>query len=97
MLIYGLHRFRYLRPALIVVSAVLDFEKHNFLKTGLESLPKEFQEAVKAKEARIGMDQSTVIMAMGRPDKRSQDNDSNGQPQVFRPGSRTFSRGWNEK
>jgi hypothetical protein len=24
---YGLHRFRHLRPALIVVSAVLDFEK----------------------------------------------------------------------
>ena len=30
----------------------------------------EFQEAVKAKEARIGMDRSTVIMALGRPDKK---------------------------
>jgi len=65
-----------------LLDPVLDFEKHNFLKTGLESLPKEYQEAVKAKEARIGMDQSTVIMALGRPDKRSSDTDSNGQPQT---------------
>ena len=48
----------------------LDFEKHNFLKTGIDALPPEFQEAVKAKEARIGMDRSTVIMALGRPDKK---------------------------
>jgi len=49
---------------------VLDFEKHNFLKTGIDALPPEFQEAVKIKEARIGMDRSTVIMALGRPDKK---------------------------
>lgn len=49
---------------------VLDFNKQNFLKTGIESLPPEFQEAVKAKEARIGMDRSTVLMAMGRPNQR---------------------------
>src|SRR6185436_6678524 len=65
-----------------LLNPVLDFEKHNFLKTGLESLPKEFQEAVKAKEARIGMDQSTVIMALGRPDKKSWETDSNGQQQA---------------
>jgi hypothetical protein len=40
------------------------------MKTGIESLPPEFQEAVKAKEARIGMDRSTVIMALGRPDRK---------------------------
>ena len=49
---------------------VLDFEKRNFLKTGIEALPPEFQEAVKVKEARIGMDRSTVIMALGRPDRK---------------------------
>jgi len=52
---------------------VLDFNKRNFMKTGIESLPVEFQEAVKAKEAKIGMDRSTVIMAMGRPDKKFRD------------------------
>ena len=53
-----------------LLGPVLDFNKRNFMKTGLESLPPEFQEAVKAKEARIGMDRNTVIMAMGRPDKK---------------------------
>ena len=52
------------------LSPVLDFEKRNFLKTGIDALPPEFQEAVKIKEARIGMDRSTVIMALGRPDKK---------------------------
>src|SRR5436309_6171189 len=49
---------------------LLDFNKHNFMKTGIDALPPEFQEAVKAKEARIGMDRSTVIMALGRPDNK---------------------------
>jgi len=61
-----------LTPQLLkeLLSPVLDFNKHNFLKTGIDALPPEFQEAVKAKEARIGMDRSTVIMALGRPDKK---------------------------
>jgi hypothetical protein len=53
-----------------LLAPVLDFNKHNFLKTGIDALPPEFQEAVKAKEAKIGMDRSTVIMALGRPDKK---------------------------
>ena len=53
-----------------ILSPLLDFNKRNFMKTGLESLPVEFQEAVKAKEARIGMDRATVIMALGRPDNK---------------------------
>ena len=53
-----------------LLAPALDFTKRNFLKTGLESLPPEFQEAVKAKEAMIGMDRSTVIMALGRPDRK---------------------------
>lgn len=61
-----------LTPAALkeMLNPVLDFNKHNFMKTGIESLPPEYQEAVKAKEARIGMDRSTVVMALGRPDKR---------------------------
>jgi len=53
-----------------LLDPVLDFNKHNFMKTGIDALPAEFQEAVKAKEARIGMDRSTVIMALGRPDNK---------------------------
>jgi len=53
-----------------LLTPILDFNKRNFLKTGIDALPPEYQEAVKAKEARIGMDRSTVIMALGRPDKK---------------------------
>ena len=53
-----------------MLDPILDFNKRNFLKTGIDALPAEFQEAVKVKEARIGMDRSTVIMALGRPDKK---------------------------
>jgi len=56
------------------LNPVLDFNKHNFMKTGIDALPAEFQEAVKAKEARIGMDRSTVIMALGRPNKKFWDS-----------------------
>jgi len=64
-----------------LLDPALDFNKHNFLKTGIESLPPEYQEAVKEKEARIGMDRSTVIMAMGRPDKHFYDKNEEGTPQ----------------
>lgn len=57
-----------------LLDPVLDFNKHNFMKTGIEALPPEFQEAVKAKEARIGMDRSTVLMALGRPDNKFREN-----------------------
>ena len=56
-----------------LLDPVLDFNKHNFMKTGIEALPPEFQEAVKEKEAKIGMDRSTVLMALGRPDKKFRD------------------------
>ena len=49
---------------------VLDFNRSSFLKTGVDALPPEFREAVLAKEARIGMDRSTVLLALGRPDNR---------------------------
>ena len=53
-----------------ILVPLLDFNKRSFMKTGIDALPPEFQEAVKAKEARIGMDRSTVIMALGRPDNK---------------------------
>lgn len=53
-----------------LLNPILDFTKRDALTNTLAALPEEFQEAVKAKEARIGMDRNTVIMALGRPDKR---------------------------
>ncbi|HEY2380272.1 MAG TPA: hypothetical protein VGK48_03720 [Terriglobia bacterium] len=56
-----------------LLDPVLDFNKQNVAKSGIAALPPEFQEAVKAKEAKIGMDRGTVIMAMGRPDNKFTD------------------------
>jgi hypothetical protein len=58
-----------------LLDPILDFSSPKIVKTGLESLPVEFQEAVKAKEARIGMDKNTVIMALGRPNQRVREKD----------------------
>jgi hypothetical protein len=54
-----------------LLDPILDFNSRDVVKTGLEALPPEFQEAVKAKEARIGMDKNTVLMALGRPNDKS--------------------------
>jgi hypothetical protein len=51
--------------------SVLDFTKKTIVSTNIESLPPEFKEAVLAKEAVIGMDQDTVLLAMGVPDRKT--------------------------
>jgi len=53
------------------LSPVLDFTKRNLTSTGIELLPQEYQEAVLAKEARVGMDEDTVVLAMGRPNRKT--------------------------
>jgi hypothetical protein len=57
---------------------VLDFNKQNFMDSGVESLPVEYQEAVAEKRAMIGMDRSTVTMARGRPNSRSWETNDEG-------------------
>jgi hypothetical protein len=59
-----------------LLNPVLDFSKQSLLRTGIEALPPEFQEAVKAKEARIGMDSNTVLLALGQPNKRIRNSQS---------------------
>jgi hypothetical protein len=67
--------------AKILLSQVLDFSKQSLVRTGIEALPPEFQEAVKAKEARIGMDSNTVLLAMGQPNERHRERNSQGVEQ----------------
>lgn len=63
------------------LSPVLDFNKQNFMDSGIESLPEEFQQAVSEQHAMIGMDRSTVIMARGRPNGRSWETSEDGVEQ----------------
>jgi len=62
-----------------MLNPVLDFSKQSLLRTGIEALPPEFQEAVKAKEARVGMDSNTVLLALGQPNKRIRDKNDQGE------------------
>jgi hypothetical protein len=64
-----------------LLNPVLDFSKQSLAKTGIEALPPEFQEAVKAKEARVGMDSNTVLLALGQPNKRIREKNAEGVEQ----------------
>ena len=64
-----------------LLEPVLDFTKQSFLRTGIEALPPEFQDAVKAKEARVGMDSNTVLLALGPPNRRHTEKNAEGVSQ----------------
>lgn len=50
-----------------ILSSVLDFSKKSATKSFIESIPEEFQEAVKNKQAVVGMDKDLVMATLGRP------------------------------
>ncbi len=53
------------------LSSLLDFSKQRSATTvWIESLPKEFQEAIKNREAKVGMTEEMVVIAVGRPDRK---------------------------
>ena len=67
-----------------MISPVLDFNKRTISNTSIESLPTEFKEAVQAKEARIGMDENTVLLALGRPDQKTTEKVDGVEQEVWR-------------
>lgn len=61
------------------LSPVLDFSKQrSATQNWIETLPKEFQEAIKARKAVVGMDRDTVIVALGRPDRKVREKGADG-------------------
>ncbi len=50
-----------------ILSNVLDFSKKSATKSFIESIPDEFREAVKNKQAAVGMDKDLVLATLGRP------------------------------
>jgi len=53
-----------------ILASVLDFSKKSATKTFIESVPDEFKDAVKNKQAAVGMDKELVLATLGRPLKR---------------------------
>lgn len=64
-----------------LLNPILDFTKQSTVKAGIEALPAEFQDAVAAKEARIGMDSNAVMLALGAPNKRHTEKNEKGVEQ----------------
>jgi len=50
-----------------ILKPVLDFEGHSASEDYFASLPKEVQEAIRAKRAAVGMNRDQVLLAMGVP------------------------------
>ena len=61
------------------LAAFLDFSKQRSAATNwVETLPPEFQQAIKDRRALVGMDREMVIAAIGRPDHKVRERDSDG-------------------
>jgi hypothetical protein len=61
------------------LSGVLDFSKrHSAAVQWVESLPPEIQKAIEDKKPVVGMDHDMVLAAMGRPDRKVREKDSDG-------------------
>jgi len=52
------------------LSPVLDFDPTSPMHTVTRPIPLQFREAVQAKKAAVGMDQDTVLAAMGQPQRK---------------------------
>ena len=64
-----------------LLNPVLDFTKQSTAKASVDALPPEFRDAVAAKEARVGMDSNTVMLALGLPNRRIRDKNEKGVEQ----------------
>ena len=61
------------------LSAFLDFAKQRSAAVQwVDTLPPEMQEAIKNKQAVVGMTQDMVVAAVGRPDKKVRERDEDG-------------------
>lgn len=56
-----------------MLQPILDFEQRSATELYMEKLPKEFQEAIKAKRVLRNMDRDMVLLARGRPDRKVRD------------------------
>jgi hypothetical protein len=57
-----------------ILKPLLDFEKRSVTEVYTETLPPEVQTAIKEKKAIEGMDREQVILAMGRPVRKSRES-----------------------
>jgi hypothetical protein len=77
-----------------MLAPVLDFEKHSASEQYIDTLPPETQQAIKEKKAIEGMDQEAVIMALGRPLRKTRETKDEKDMETWQygepPGRVTF-------
>ena len=77
-----------------MLAPVLDFEKHSAAEHYIDTLPPETQQAIKEKKAIEGMDQEAVIMALGRPLRKTRETKDDNEQETWQygdpPGRVTF-------
>ena len=56
-----------------ILKPVLDFDKHTVTENYMDTLPPEIKKAVEEKKAIEGMDRDQVLLAMGRPTRKSRE------------------------
>ncbi|HEY2844915.1 MAG TPA: hypothetical protein VGJ09_14740 [Bryobacteraceae bacterium] len=77
-----------------MLAPVLDFDKHSSAEQYVETLPPETQQAIKEKKAIEGMDQEAVILALGKPLRKSRETKDDVEQETWQfgepPGRVTF-------
>jgi hypothetical protein len=77
-----------------LLAPVLDFEKHSASENFIDTLPPETQQAIKEKKAIEGMDQEAVILALGRPLRKTRETKDDVEQETWQygepPGRVTF-------
>jgi len=69
-----------------ILAPVLDFEKHSASEHYIDTLPPETRQAIKEKKAIEGMDQESVIMALGRPLRKTRETKDDTERETWQFG-----------
>jgi hypothetical protein len=77
-----------------MLAPILDFDKHSATEIYAETLPPEIKAAIKARRAEPGMDRDQVVMALGKPVRKTREtvDDVEAEDWIFGtpPGKITF-------
>jgi hypothetical protein len=69
-----------------ILAPVLDFDKHSSSENYVDTLPPETQAAIKEKKAIEGMDQEAVILALGRPLRKTRETKDDTEQETWQYG-----------
>jgi len=69
-----------------LLAPVLDFEKHSASENYIDTLPPQTQQAIKEKKAIEGMDQDAVILALGRPLRKTRETKDDTEQETWQYG-----------